>query len=80
MEFKTGQVVLSKAGRDKDKPFVITGFDENYVLICDGKERKLEKAKKKNPKHLQFTSKFLDESSMETNRKLFKALKELDIQ
>lgn len=80
MKFKIGQVVLSKAGRDKDKPFVITGFDENYVLISDGKERKLEKAKKKNPKHLQFTSMLIDARSMETNRKLKKALKELDIQ
>lgn len=80
MEFRIGQVVLSKAGRDKDKPFVITGFDEKFVLICDGKERPLERPKKKNPRHLQFTSKTIDESSMVTNRKLLKALKELDNQ
>ena len=55
MEFKTGQIVISKAGRDKHRPLVVTGFDGNSVLVCDGKERPLERPKKKNPRHLQAT-------------------------
>lgn len=80
MEFKTGQIVVSKAGRDKGKLLVVTGFEEGSVLVCDGKERPLERAKKKNPRHLNKTSMEIDESSMATNRKLQKALKELNIQ
>lgn len=74
MEFKKGQIVISTAGRDKDKPLVITGFDGNSVLVCDGKERPLERPKKKNPRHLQATSGVLDASSMATNRKLKRTL------
>ena len=49
-----GRVVFSKQGHDKGKAFLVVGLlDENYVLIADGDTRKLEKAKKKQAKHLQ---------------------------
>ena len=76
MGFKTGQLVISKAGRDKGKPLVITGFDGNSVLVCDGKERPLERPKKKNPRHLQATSIELTADAMATNRKLKRTLSE----
>lgn len=48
-----GQVVHSKAGRDKDKYFLIVGIlNKDYVLISDGDLRKIEKPKKKKLKHL----------------------------
>ncbi len=52
-ELGLGQVVSSKAGRDKDKLFlVIDILDDQYVLIADGDLRKIEKPKKKKVKHL----------------------------
>lgn len=49
-----GKVVLSKMGRDKDKLFCVVGIlDEEFVLIADGKYRKLNKPKKKRWKHLR---------------------------
>ena len=52
-DIKLGQIVKSKAGRDKDKIFtVIDIIDEHYVLIVDGKYRKLDNPKKKKIKHL----------------------------
>lgn len=51
-----GRVVIAKAGRDSGGCFVVVGCtDEGYVLIADGKRRKLAHAKKKKIKHLYFT-------------------------
>ncbi|MDI3477094.1 MAG: hypothetical protein PWQ59_619 [Thermoanaerobacterium sp.] len=49
-----GRIVKSKAGRDKDRIFIIVGVaDEKHVLIADGDLRKIEKPKKKKLIHLQ---------------------------
>ncbi|MCM1080106.1 MAG: KOW domain-containing RNA-binding protein [Ruminococcus sp.] len=77
MEFKIGQVVISQAGRDEGCLLAVAGFKEGKVLVCDGKERPLERAKAKNPRHLKATSTFIDESSMATNPKLRKTLRAL---
>lgn len=51
-----GRVVFSKAGRDKDKFFIILGvLDNSYVYISDGLLRSVDKPKKKKVKHLAFT-------------------------
>lgn len=48
-----GQIVYSKAGRDKDRYFVVIGTPwKEYVLISDGDIRTVEKPKKKKIKHL----------------------------
>lgn len=48
-----GDIVFAKAGRDKDKPFVVTEvLDEQYVLLANGRKRRVEKPKKKKVKHL----------------------------
>lgn len=57
-----GRVVYSKAGRDKDKFFIIIGvLDEQYVYIADGNLRSVEKPKKKKIRHLVFTNTTADE-------------------
>ncbi len=70
-----GRVVISNAGRDKTKAMVIVKETENYLLVCDGKERPVERPKRKNPKHLQLTNTYLKAHQLETNRALRKALK-----
>lgn len=48
-----GQVVKSRAGRDKGNIFLVLSIvDKEYVLIVDGSLRKLDKPKKKKVKHL----------------------------
>lgn len=48
-----GQYVRSKAGRDKDRIFiVIKVVDDKYLLIADGDLRRIEKPKKKKIRHL----------------------------
>ena len=58
---REGQIVISKAGRDINLKFVILKIiDENYVLISDGRLRKIDKPKLKKNKHLQKTNSFID--------------------
>ncbi|KXG74760.1 KOW domain-containing RNA-binding protein [Thermotalea metallivorans] len=53
LEVSIGQVVKSKAGRDKDRVFIVIGIvDHQYVLIADGDLRKADKPKKKKVRHL----------------------------
>lgn len=52
-DFQVGQFVRSKAGRDKDRIFIIIDkIDENYLLLVDGDLRKVESPKKKKIKHI----------------------------
>ena len=50
---KLGDLAISIAGRDKGKIFLVTEVNEKYVLVVDGKLRKINKPKKKNQKHLK---------------------------
>lgn len=57
MDITGGSIVLSTAGRDADRLFAVVGIiDEDYVLISDGRVRRLETPKKKKLKHLKFIS------------------------
>lgn len=69
-----GRIVCSKSGRDKGYFMVVTEVRENYLLVCDGKERPLERPKKKNPKHLSFTGRVLLIDDYKSNKSLRKAL------
>ena len=77
MEFEAGRVVRSKAGHDSNDIFAVVGFDEENVFISDGKERRVEKPKRKNPKHIEMTSIVLSPEEMAANGRLKKALSRL---
>lgn len=56
MNFCAGDIVLSKAGRDKNKHFVVLEvIDEQFVLIADGDLRRVDNPKRKKCKHLENT-------------------------
>jgi len=77
MDFSIGNVVKSKAGRDKDYFAVVVGFEDDRVLIADGKERPLERPKAKNLIHLQITNIVFAPEQYETNRALRKNINAL---
>ncbi len=53
MEVFAGDIVISKAGRDKEQPFVVLKvIDTQYVFLADGRTRRVDKPKKKKLKHL----------------------------
>ena len=45
--------MLSLAGHDKDKLYVVLKEEGSYALLSDGKTKTLKEPKKKNLKHLK---------------------------
>ena len=50
---ETGMLVRSLAGHEKDRLYIIIRQDEEYVWLVDGRNRTMEKPKKKKKKHIQ---------------------------
>ena len=67
MELHAGEIVYSKAGRDKGNYFVVMETEgELFAYLCDGKLRKVDRPKKKKLKHLAKTG----ETATEIQNKL----------
>ena len=64
MEAKIGMIVRSAAGHDRGNFLVITAVEGDFAFIADGKERKLEKPKKKRLKHLKLTNTVIDTDNL----------------
>ena len=56
MDISKSDIVISLAGRDQGKFFYVIDTEENFVLIADGKGRKLENPKRKKLKHVRRVS------------------------
>ena len=52
-EINISDVVISTAGRDQGKLFYVVGTDPVYLTLANGKDRTLEKPKRKKRKHIQ---------------------------
>lgn len=76
--FLRGQVIKSTAGRDKGYLMSVVSSDEKYIYVCDGKERRLAKPKRKNPKHIEFLKEILSERQMNSDKALRKALAQIE--
>ena len=59
-----GSFVISVAGRDAGKIYVIFKVDTEYVYLVDGKIRTTDRPKKKNKKHVRLLN-FNDSSLTE---------------
>ncbi len=53
MEISKSDIVISLAGHDKEKLFYVIDTDGVYVLLADGKQRKVEKPKRKKRFHVR---------------------------
>ena len=53
MEIGKSDIVRSIAGRDQGKLFYVIETDGAYVLVANGKERRLERPKRKKLKHVR---------------------------
>ena len=51
--FTRGMLARSKAGHDTGKLYVLTEADSDFVWLCDGKIRPLDRPKKKRRRHIQ---------------------------
>ena len=53
---KCGDLVLSKAGRDTGKIFLVVTVNNEFAYLVDGRYRKVNNPKKKKLKHLKRVS------------------------
>lgn len=58
MSFQQAQIVRSRSGHDKDQLFCVMAVEGSFVLLCDGKRRRVERPKRKNVKHVQGVGEF----------------------
>jgi len=56
MDIEKSNIVRSGAGRDKGKLFVVLAVEGEYLLLADGKSRKLEAPKRKKRRHVSFVA------------------------
>jgi ribosomal protein L14E/L6E/L27E len=82
-----GQRVSSTTGRDRGCNYFVVGYENGRVLVADGKRRKLEHPKRKNPMHLKRRreqdkelGKKLQEGQKVTNAELTAALSRLELE
>lgn len=71
---QTGCVVISAAGKDRDALMAVVRQEHGGVWVADGRRRRIERPKRKNPRHLRPTPYRVEETSMATNRELRRAL------
>ena len=53
MDIAKADIVISIAGRDQGGLFYVLSAENGYVLIADGKGRKIESPKRKKLKHVR---------------------------
>ena len=56
MDIARSDIVKSTAGRDQGKLFFVLEVEEDFLLLADGKTRKLERPKRKKRKHAAFVA------------------------
>jgi ribosomal protein L14E/L6E/L27E len=69
-----GRVVLSIAGRDAGRLFLILSVEGDFALIADGKVRRLDMPKRKRLKHLKPAGPVLDITVLKTDRQVRRKL------
>ena len=55
MEELKGQIVRAKAGHDAGDLYYVADTEGDFLLLADGKRRKLARLKRKRRKHVEFT-------------------------
>ena len=52
-DLSIADVVISTAGRDAGKLFYVIGTEDTYLMLVNGKDRTIDKPKRKKCKHAQ---------------------------
>ena len=78
-----GRLVLSLSGRDKGMYLAVIGESGCYLVLANGRHRKMENPKHKKSKHVEFLTKALDSEFVKslqqgsvTNKMLWREIKE----
>jgi len=57
MRIEKADVVIPLNGRDAGKRFIVVDTEDEYLLLADGKGRRVEKPKRKKNKHVKVDDK-----------------------
>jgi ribosomal protein L14E/L6E/L27E len=61
LRFSPGQLVISRAGRDRGRAYLVVAVDTRWVWVADGAVRDVRRPKRKNPRHLAPTGRVAEE-------------------
>ena len=78
MDFVKGQLVRSKAGRDKTRTLAVLAVDGPMLLVADGDLRKLENPKRKKKQHVAPTTTVLENELLKSDQPISDAIKAYD--
>ena len=69
---EVGTIVVSKAGRDKNKIYCVSKtVDKDFVELVNGESRKFENPKRKRTKHLDILSSSDLKQKLEQGQKIY---------
>ena len=78
MDFVRGQLVRSKAGRDKTRTLAVLAVDGPMLLVADGDLRKLDNPKRKKMQHVAPTATVLGNELLKSDQQLRDAIRAYD--
>ena len=78
MDFVRGQLVRSKAGRDKTRTLAVLAVDGPMLLVADGDLRKLDNPKRKKMQHVAPTTTVLGNELLKSDQPISDAIKAYD--
>ena len=78
MYFVKGQLVRSKAGRDKTRTLAVLAVDGSMLLVADGDLRKLGNPKRKKIQHVAPTTNVLENELRKSDQQLRDAIRAYD--
>ena len=76
MESLVGKFATSKAGHDKTQLYVIVAEEGDFVSLCDGRLKTIDRPKKKRKKHVQLIQRTVNEALLHRLRENGKVLDE----
>lgn len=78
MDFVKGQLVRSKAGRDKNRTLAVLAVEDQMLLLADGGLRKLAAPKRKKVRHVAPTATVLANELLKSDQSLRAAIAAYD--
>lgn len=55
-DIRKSDIVLSTCGRDKGRMMIVLDADDEYLLLADGRLRRMESPKRKKRKHVKLVA------------------------
>ena len=78
MDFVKGQLVRSKAGREKTRTFAVLDVEGVMLILADGTHRSVDRPKRKKIRHVAPTATVLGNELLKSDQPLSDAIKAYD--